>query len=211
MNHRGLACVLGLVCVATAVGLGCGGASSTDVAAPGDGGAGEAAASSSGASGSGSSSGGSSGTPNLGPDGGVNPADAGPGGDTTRVNCGATSCAIATEICCVTRRQNTVPPGASYGCVTGAACPVPPGGGDVSALKCSSAANCPAGTVCCVDQVNNGSTSACQASCGQGQAQLCDPAAGDAGGCAPNQPCSSNNIGDWGLPRSYATCGGKGN
>jgi hypothetical protein len=28
-------------------------------------------------------------------------------------------------------------------------------------------------------------------------------------GCEAGVNCSSNNIGDWGLPSSYATCGGK--
>jgi hypothetical protein len=39
---------------------------------------------------------------------------------------------------------------------------------------------------------------------------LCDPNAAPSG-CDAGVQCSSNNIGDWGLPRTYATCGGKGN
>jgi hypothetical protein len=220
MQHRSLLWVLGLVSAATAIGLGCGGASATDVttAPPGDGGLADGASSSGASSSGASSSSGGSSSGSVGPDGGLNPPDAGPGGTTSQITCGATSCAIATEVCCVSRTNA----GTAYGCATGTTCPGAGGGdggggggggggGDVVALKCSGAANCAPGTVCCVDQTNNGATSACLPSCGQGQAQLCDPTAGTATGCAVNQPCSSNNIGDWGLPRTYATCGGKGN
>jgi hypothetical protein len=36
---------------------------------------------------------------------------------------------------------------------------------------------------------------------------MCNPRAADPG-CPTNAPCSANNIGDWLLPNTYATCGG---
>jgi hypothetical protein len=77
----------------------------------------------------------------------------------------------------------------------------------VAALKCSGAANCASGMVCCIGP--NGA-SACAASCTRDQAQLCDPNA-MMSGCGDAGACSSMNIGDWGLPRTFATCGGLGN
>lgn len=146
-------------------------------------------------------------------DGGVDPASAAPGGDTTSIACGATSCPIPAESCCVTDLPNNG--GRSYACVAGSSCPAAAGGGDTTALKCSSAANCAAGTVCCVMQTNGVTTSACQATCVSGKgtdtAQLCDPKAPDGGGCPAGAPCSNDSIGDWGLPKTFATCGGKGN
>ncbi len=81
--------------------------------------------------------------------------------------------------------------------------------GDMAGIKCSGAANCGAGTVCCISQ--NGA-SACAASCSRNGAQLCDPAvAAAASGCGDAGACSSMNIGDWGLPDTFGTCGGVGN
>lgn len=164
-------------------------------------------------------SGGSSGAPReagaggVTADGGIDPADAGPGGDTANVACGATTCPIPAEICCVSDVPNG---GRGYVCVAGATCPTPAGGGDTTALQCTSAANCAAGTVCCVKQDKGVTASACQPSCGGGTgggdtAQLCDRGAPDGGGCPASAPCSNENIGDWGLPRTFATCGGRGN
>lgn len=141
-------------------------------------------------------------------DGGVDPPDAGPGGNTTSIACGSTTCIIPAESCCVSE----VAGGGNnaYTCVLGSTCPTPPGGGDTAALKCSGAANCIAGTVCCVRDDNGNAASECKTSCGNGEAQLCDPRAADAG-CPQADPCSNNNIGDWGqLPDSYGTCGGQG-
>jgi hypothetical protein len=106
--------------------------------------------------------------------------------------------------------------GTAYSCsASGAGCAAVDAGGngnngDTVALKCSGAANCAAGTVCCVRQVNNGAASDCKASCTQNEAQLCDKGATPTG-CATSVSCSSKNIGDWSLPDTYATCGGKGN
>jgi hypothetical protein len=162
--------------------------------------------------------GGDAGTPTPeagGGDGGSNPPDAGPGGGgTTILSCGATTCAIPAQSCCVERVGGAT----NFGCFTGAACPAVDAGADVASLKCSSQANCAAGTVCCVTQVgNNAATSQCAATCtGANTAQLCDPNAGVTGcplgdGGADAGACSNANHGDWGLPATYATCGGKGN
>jgi hypothetical protein len=116
------------------------------------------------------------------------------------ISCGSTTCGIA-DTCCVKSQ------GADAGafCVTGA-CPAMQ-----TALKCSKAADCAMGLVCCatIDQ-NNNVSSTCAATCtGNNSAPLCDPKS-DAG-CPPMQPCSTNNIGDWNLPNTFGTCGGKGN
>lgn len=185
-------------------------------------------ASSSGSSGSSGSDGstgadGSSGNPGIDAgrtpddagvtaDGGIDPPEAGPGGNTTSIACGATSCPIPGETCCVSELATGGDNG--FACVVGATCPAPAGGGDTAALKCSSQANCAAGTVCCVRIVANGDNAAseCKTSCTGDEAQLCDPKAADAGGCPAAQPCSNDNIDDWGkLPDGFATCGGKGN
>lgn len=148
----------------------------------------------------------------LGGDGGIDPPDAGPGGDLTKVTCGATSCAIPAETCCVSDVGNGA---LGYACTAGTTCPRLTGGGDTTALKCTSAKNCAAGTVCCVMQTKGVTTSSCQATCTSGNgtdsAQLCDPSAGDGGGCPAADPCSNKSINDWGLPKTFGTCGGKGN
>ncbi len=145
-------------------------------------------------------------------DGGA-PLDSGPGGSTSSITCGATTCSIPAETCCVYPVANP-PPSVSYACAVGSGCPAPTTGGDpATALKCSSAVNCPANTVCCVSQVGNTVSSACQSSCTNQQAQLCDPnVAQGASGCAADAgACSNSQIGDWGLPKTFGTCGGKGN
>lgn len=187
-----------------------------------DGGPDGATSSSSGSSGSTSSSSGSTGEGGTsssssggapGGDGGTNPPDAGPGGDLTSLTCGATACALPAEQCCVSEVPG---PGNSrnYGCITAAGdagCPPLPNGDDVTALKCSSQANCPANTVCCVRETGSGNAaSECKPSCGNNEAQLCDPKAASTG-CPQQDPCDNDNIDDWGLPRTYATCGGQGN
>lgn len=194
-----------------------------DLVSQSDGGATSSSSSSSGSTSSTSSSG-SSGTTDggggdggdggssgaLGGDGGIDPPDAGPGGSVTSITCGATSCALPAQQCCVS--QVPGPANSAYGCVAAsdAGCPQPAGGGDVTSLKCSAQANCPTNTVCCVRQTNNGAASECKASCNNNEAQLCDPKAATTG-CPQQDPCSNNNIGDWGLPNTYATCGGMGN
>src|SRR5262249_12138151 len=100
--------------------------------------------------------------------------------------------------------------GVDYSCSAADAGCTAAGGRDVTGLKCTGAANCPPGTVCCVRQTSNGATSECQNACGQNEAQLCDPNATTTG-CEAGVNCSNNNIGDWGLPQNYATCGGRGN
>ncbi len=138
----------------------------------------------------------------------MDPPDAGPGGDIANIACGTTTCPIPAETCCVSELANGGD--RSFACVAGATCPNPGGGGDVAALKCSSSANCAAGTVCCVSEKDGRAASECKATCGNGEAQLCDRNAPDGGGCPSSDPCSNDNIGDWGnLPRSYATCGGQ--
>ncbi|HSO38917.1 MAG TPA: hypothetical protein VLT33_40590 [Labilithrix sp.] len=139
-----------------------------------------------------------------GGDGGINPPDAGPGGNTSVLACGSTSCAIPAETCCVSQVGGG---GTAYGCAV--SCMAGGGGGGDTALKCSGQANCAAGTVCCVRQVNNGAASECKASCTNKEAQLCSLTAA-VSGCVGSM-CSSQNIGDWGLPTTYATCGGQGN
>jgi hypothetical protein len=139
--------------------------------------------------------------------------DAGPGGNTSSLTCGSAQCAIPAQVCCVTEQRQPRDAGGglvySYACVMGNSCPMPMNGG-TNALQCSSAANCAAGTVCCVSQNGQTTTSSCKATCGNNDAQLCDPTAAMTG-CSASAPCSNNNVGDWGLPPSYATCGGMGN
>jgi hypothetical protein len=119
--------------------------------------------------------------------------------------CGASSCKIPTETCCVARAGGSF----TFSCVTGARCPSTGGGNQPTALKCANTADCSGGTVCCVTQANNQTVSACKSACGNNDAQLCDPAASPTG-CPASAPCSSDKIGDWQLPSPFATCGGKG-
>ncbi len=181
----------------------------------GDAGSDGATSSSSSSSSSGGSS--SGGATDAAPGGSGGTTDAGgPGGSTTSLACGNTACQIPGQVCCVDRMNGGV---ASYACVTGTSCATPDAGGGnqdpPTALACSSAANCAAGTVCCIEQVNNTVTSACKATCtGGNSAQLCDPKAANSG-CPADagalSACSSKDIGEWGLPSTFATCGGRGN
>ncbi len=141
---------------------------------------------------------------------GGSPATAGPGGNTSTLPCGNAQCTIPAQQCCVIANLNP-PPDFSYACYSGS-CPVTGGGGGgmSTALSCSGAANCPANTVCCVTQTQSGAASSCAATCNQNGAQLCDPNAASSG-CPQGVACSSRNIGDWGLPNGFATCGGVGN
>lgn len=202
-----------LALIATsAVALCCGGASQTAIDAAADGGAGAEAST--------TADGGPRGAPGtVVADGGTGAgAEAGaPGGSATALSCGTASCVIPSESCCLTEAGGTF----SFSCVVGSSCPgaaSDAGGngtgqnGDTATLKCTSAANCAGGTVCCVSAVNSGVTSECKTSCGGGgdTAQLCDPASATPG-CPAAEPCSSKDIGDWGLPPTFGTCGGKGN
>lgn len=140
-----------------------------------------------------------------GGDGGINPPDAGPGGSTSAINCGSTSCSIPSQNCCVDRLGGNQ---TAYSCA--ATCGGIDAGADTTALKCSGQANCAIGMVCCVRQLGgNAAASECKATCAGNEAQLCDKSA-LVTGCV-GTTCSNNNIGDWNLPPSYATCGGKGN
>jgi len=132
--------------------------------------------------------------------------DGGSGGNAQSIACGTTTCEIPRDSCCV---YDTMPP--SYQCVTGAACPSMNGGGAGVSLQCSGAANCAAGTVCCVSRSSTGVAATCKVVCTGSEAQLCDPNAASSGCSANAGACSTNNIGDWGLPKGYATCGGVGN
>jgi hypothetical protein len=226
MRERTLGWVAAVVMLAAPTCLGCGGSagsldligspSGADGGAEGGGsGASGGGASGGGASGGGASGGGASGGGGAsdggatGSDGGVNPPGAGPGGSTSQLTCGSTSCAIPAETCCVVSSGSNT----SYGCVSGTSCPAPDAGagGDSIALKCSGAANCSPGTVCCVSKQGAVATSACEVTCTASyQAQLCDLNAPSTG-CPTSAACSSKNVGDWGLPSTYATCGGMGN
>lgn len=174
--------------------MGCGGADGTTLLAPGQ----------DGSTSDGSTDGGalSDGAPSTTNDGG-------PGGTTQTLVCGASECAIPGQSCCVYQTTSSW----TYLCVGGSGCPTLDGGGvDGTGLQCSGAANCGKGTLCCVHQEPNKQVvSSCQASCPSNGAQLCDPKASSSG-CAPDAgTCSPANIGDWGLPKGYATCGGIGN
>lgn len=146
-------------------------------------------------------------------DGGTS-AEAGPGGDTGGMTCGAVRCPTSGAICCAYPSQRG--DAFSYLCVGGATCPVADAGrGDPqtpTVLGCTTTSNCAIGTVCCIhtNEQNEGaqsSTSACRPTCTDKEAQLCDPAAATTG-CAASAPCSSENIASWELPPTFATCGG---
>lgn len=134
-------------------------------------------------------------------------ADGGPGGTPQAIACGGSQCAIPGQSCCVYQTQPTW----TYQCVNGTICPQVGGGTQGTSLKCSGTSNCAQGTLCCVYQdVNKQTVSSCEKACPNGGAQLCDPNAPNSG-CPSNATCSTANIGDWGLPKGYATCGGVGN
>jgi hypothetical protein len=137
--------------------------------------------------------------------------DGGPGGTTQTLACGGSQCAIPGQSCCVYQTNPTW----TYLCVGGSACPQLDGGGGgnpPTGLQCSGAANCGQGTLCCVYQdANQKTASSCMQTCPAKGAQLCDPNASSSGCAADAGTCSPANIGDWGLPKGYATCGGVGN
>ena len=139
--------------------------------------------------------------------------DSGPGGDTSSIACGSTSCSLASSFCCVYTNNNP-PPEFVFGCATGTGCPARAGAQDPAALACSSAANCPANTVCCLKDTQGKTSSECVTTCASSNnvkaAQLCDRTAPQTG-CPASAPCSANNINDWKLPNGFATCGGKSN
>ena len=131
--------------------------------------------------------------------------DAGPGGTTSSLSCGPSTCAIPGQLCCIAGPAA----GPSYACVTGTSCPVvnPGMNPGSAALACSVGSNCAAGLSCCLDIVNGQSVSTCKASCAASPAQLCDRFI-SVNGCSVQKPCSNANTNDFGLPATYATCGG---
>ena len=115
------------------------------------------------------------------------------------------TCAIPGQLCCIAGPAA----GPSYACVTGTSCPVvnPGMNPGSAALACSVGSNCAAGLSCCLDIVNGQSVSTCKASCAASPAQLCDRFI-SVNGCSVQKPCSNANTNDFGLPATYATCGG---
>ena len=144
-----------------------------------------------------------------GGDGGINPPDAGPGGTTTVINCGSTSCAIPAQTCCVDRlggqhdrvrlrhdvprprrrrrrrRRHDRPQVQRPGQLRGRHGVLrPPGGQQRRGLRV-------------------------QGHVHRQRSPALRPRRGRTG--CTGTTCSNNNIGDWNLPQTYATCGGKGN
>jgi hypothetical protein len=144
----------------------------------------------------------------LKPDTASTVVDSGPGGDGAVLTCGSAECHLPVETCCVyDEPQNQF----FVACSNGAQCPTLDAGLAV-ALSCESQANCNgANAICCISSTSDGGKIAahCTASCqgGQSNAILCDPTTADAG-CAADAGCSTANIGSWGLPAGFATCGG---
>ncbi len=145
--------------------------------------------------------------------------DAAPGGDGATLSCGSAACNVPSQACCF---YQGVSAGFTVGCSNGAQCPLPDAGAGVdsgvtvTSLDCEQQANCPSNNVCCLEKnVTSGNTVAtCKLSCaGSGSvhaAYLCDPSLADAGcGATDAGACSATNIGTWGLPNGYGTCGGK--
>lgn len=148
-------------------------------------------------------------------DGGTNPTDAGPGGNTTALPCGAVSaCPINGARCCVYPTSADGGTSISYACIGASTCPDGVDGGQTATvLGCTGSANCAAAQVCCVktNDDNEGlqsATSVCKASCSNNEAQLCDPAAAAPGCVADAGACSSTSILLWNLPATFGTCGG---
>lgn len=152
---------------------------------------------------------------NLVPLDGGTTSDAGPGGSTSSLACGAASCTIPGQVCCASRAGAGT---FAFACENGASCPVVdagPGTNPPVALACTSAANCAPTEICCVQLQGNVATSACMTdtackNLSGDKAVLCDPMQPTVG-CAVGQPCSSKNIADWKLPNGFGTCGGQGN
>lgn len=178
---------------------GCGGSDQTVTDAGGDGGGTGNDATTGNDGGNPGNDGGNPGNDggNPGNDGGTTLNDA---GNPATVPCGTTSCA-SPQVCCVDTTTQTP----TYTCA--ATCPQ-----NTTTLKCIG--NDCGSQVCCVflDQ-NNQTASQCQASCNtnQNQAQLCQNTDAGPTGCTQAAPCSSQNIGDWGLNPPFGTCGGVGN
>ena len=135
----------------------------------------------------------------TGNDGGGTFTDA---GNPTTIPCGNSTCTLPGQTCCV-QNQGQTP---TFTCINGTTCP-----NNQTGLHCQNTASCAPGLVCCVAQQGQVTTSNCKATCAQNEAQLCDPKASNPGCVPANQQCSSTNIVDWGLPNTFATCGGKGN
>jgi hypothetical protein len=135
------------------------------------------------------------------------------------IACGSGTCPTTTSICCV-----YPPPSGTgdftYQCVVGDVCPgvdagaAGPDAGDIepTALGCTGTSTCTNGNVCCIrpNDLSVGPQShisECRGSCDSDDGQLCDPNAATSG-CAATAMCSSSNIRTWGLPSTFATCGG---
>lgn len=120
---------------------------------------------------------------------------AGPGGDATTLPCGAASCTIPSQTCCV-----SPPAPYGYACMNGSSCP-----GGATALKCSSSANCAVPSVCCISSSGEAASSSCKATCSAGEKQMCDPNAATSG-CPNGKTCANPGDGDFPLPETYAVC-----
>lgn len=141
--------------------------------------------------------------------------DAGPGGDGAVLNCGTAQCDLPSQTCCIYPLQGTSP--FYSACSGGATCPTLDAGLDAGSaveLRCESQANCPTDQVCCLSSPSSGSTSShcvaagsCTSTAGNKTALLCDRTEADAG-CHDAGACSGTNIGTWGLPSGFSTCGG---
>ncbi len=123
------------------------------------------------------------------------------------IACGTTTCTSG-QTCCVYTKAAT-DGGLTISTSCQAQCPAPTGSQHLAELACTGAADC-GSNVCCIHRQNNVDISACEPSCASSnnEVQLCDPQAVDAG-CPSSQPCSTNNIADWNLPATFATCGGQ--
>jgi hypothetical protein len=150
--------------------------------------------------------------PTITNDAGATEPTFGIGGTTSALFCGTElygvtlyTCAIPGELCCYQG-------GASPGFSCGATCPIvlPGKHPGSAALACESAANCGTGLSCCVHLENGQTVSRCEASCAGAPAQLCDfyAAPGVDTGCPATAPCSHAFVNEFGLPPTYATCGG---
>ncbi len=129
----------------------------------------------------------------------TNDASLSDSGNPTTIPCGNTSC-TGNDVCCVdTQNQQT-----TYTCA--ATCP-----NNATALKCIGGDCGP--EVCCVyvDSITQQTASKCEVACGNNEAQLCQNTDAGPTGCSSTAPCSSQNIGDWGLTQPFGTCGGIGN
>jgi hypothetical protein len=155
-----------------------------------------------------------------------------PSGDAAALGCGSVDCNAQNETCCVYPIANP-PPSFLAGCSNGASCPalVSDAGyeaGAAAELHCEVQANCTGATVCCLQAPSTGvvnahckSAGACVAtvadagadggeagSVGLPTAMLCDPSLGGDAGCGDGGGWASGNIGSWGLPSGFGTCGG---